>query len=141
MTIPDLIAEARKHDAAMTYAPWSEMTIAIGAVLDQRANREGVAWMRNNLGTLVAEVERLRAENAEMGKVTISSFAAAAPEIMWSAIAQDRGAYIEHLRSLLERIVKYVHEDKARTPGSTRLERVMAEARAALAGKDATDAG
>ena len=39
---------------------------------------------------------------------------------------------IDRLRGLLARVVKYCSEDRAVTPGSTRLARVVDEARAAL---------
>lgn len=38
----------------------------------------------------------------------------------------------ERLRVLLARAVKYAHEDRAKTPGSTRLARALDEARALL---------
>jgi hypothetical protein len=45
-------------------------------------------------------------------------------------------AEVERLRALLARILKYAREDRARTPGATRLARALDEADAALAGKD-----
>lgn len=45
-------------------------------------------------------------------------------------------AEVEQLRALLARILKYAREDRARTPGATRLARALDEADAALAGKD-----
>lgn len=45
-------------------------------------------------------------------------------------------AEVEQLRELLARILKYAREDRARTPGATRLARALDEADAALAGKD-----
>lgn len=45
-------------------------------------------------------------------------------------------AEVEQLRALLTRILKYAREDRARTPGATRLARALDEADAALAGKD-----
>lgn len=43
-------------------------------------------------------------------------------------LAENRGATLDQARGLLERIVKYAREDRAATPGVTRLARALAEA-------------
>lgn len=85
MTASDraLIAEARKHDEAMTDGPWYGRSRFVSRVPDNTgmgatmhtnhvanaANAEdarGIAWLRTNIGALIAGYELALDENAEL---------------------------------------------------------------------------
>ena len=72
------------------------------------------------------------AENAEGGYVLATDYDA--------ATARAEAAEAE-LRALLERVVKYVREDRARTPGVTRLDRLTEEIEGVLAALAETEGG
>lgn len=123
-----LIAEGRKHDEAMTDAPWSDwpgmqglpgfprilgdMKLAgreeiakIGSWTRQRENAAGIAWLRTNLASLLTgyasaldEVERLRAEASKEAAATHEL--AEEHEKQGMDLAFHRGGHIASLAEL-----------------------------------------
>lgn len=81
------------------------------------------------------ETERARATAAELLVETVRAQRVAAE--LRVVDLESRALRLEEERNvalaLLARVVKYAHEDRARTPGNTRLARVCDEARALLA--------
>lgn len=87
---------------------------------EQRWLRLGAVLVYLRKHPMVAEVRRLRDELFD-----------ATSEVQGVAVYRV-GAKLARVEALLARIVKYAHEDRAMTPGTTRLARALEEAEAAL---------
>lgn len=74
LNISELIAELRKHDAAMTDWDWTirqsstELSYRVYADFSSVAwhvdkpDAEGIVWLRNNAGAIADELEKIREE-------------------------------------------------------------------------------
>lgn len=147
--ITDTIRRVRELDAAATKGPW-ELPLAWPP-----EDSALIAYYRTAAPELAREVERLREERDKIVETAVACIGKACERHTLQAQSEPFAAFnarhetlachwceheeVERLRErvaelegLLTRVVKYTVEDRAVTPGCSRLGRVVGEARAAL---------